>query len=96
MISANYSLDTSTPAVMLKFDPNVMHHGGLGVIRSLGRAGIPVYGVPEGTLAPAASSRYLAGRFFLAAGSGRCGAREGWVAAVGRAHRPALGAHHDR
>ena len=57
-------VDTSTPAVVLKFDPNVMHHGGLGVIRSLGRAGVPVYGVHEGLLAPAASSRYLAGRFF--------------------------------
>ena len=49
---------------MLKFDPNVMHHGGLGVIRSLGRAGVPVYGVHEGPWAPAASSRYLAGRCF--------------------------------
>src|SRR5450432_3124807 len=56
--------DTSTPAVMLKFDPNVMHHGGLGVIRSLGRAGVPVYGVHEDALAPAASSVYLRGRFF--------------------------------
>jgi D-aspartate ligase len=56
--------DTSTPAVVLKFDPNVMHHGGLGVIRSLGRAGVPVYGVHEGPWAPAANSRYLAGRFF--------------------------------
>ena len=59
-----YSIDTSTPAVVLKFDPNVMHHGGLGVIRSLGRIGVPVYGVHEGPWAPAASSRYLAGRFF--------------------------------
>ena len=41
-----------------------MHHGGLGVIRSLGRAGIAVYGVHEGPFAPAANSRYLAGRFF--------------------------------
>jgi len=64
MISGNYSFDTGTPAVVLKFDPNVMHHGGLGVIRSLGRAGVPVYGVHEGTRAPAASSRYLAGRLF--------------------------------
>lgn len=56
--------DTATPAVVLKFDPNVMHHGGLGVIRSLGRAGVPVYGVHEGLLAPAANSRYLAGRLF--------------------------------
>jgi D-aspartate ligase len=57
-------VDTSTPAVVLKFDPNVMHHGGLGVIRSLGRAGVPVYGVHEGPWAPAASSRYLQGRCF--------------------------------
>ena len=59
-----YPVDTSTPAVVLKFDPNVMHHGGLGVIRSLGRVGVPVYGVHEGPWAPAASSRYLAGRCF--------------------------------
>jgi D-aspartate ligase len=64
MIRGNYPVDTGTPAVVLKFDPNVMHHGGLGVIRSLGRAGVPVYGVHEGTWAPAANSRYLAGRFF--------------------------------
>jgi D-aspartate ligase len=54
----------ATPAVVLKFDPNVMHHGGLGVIRSLGRMGVPVYGVHEGPWAPAAGSRYLRGRFF--------------------------------
>ncbi|MBV9444623.1 MAG: ATP-grasp domain-containing protein [Streptosporangiaceae bacterium] len=57
-------VEASTPAVVLKFDPNVMHHGGLGVIRSLGRHGIPVYGVHEGPWAPAASSRYLRGRCF--------------------------------
>ena len=34
--------DTTTPAVVLKFDPNVLHHGGLGAIRSLGRLGGPV------------------------------------------------------
>ena len=56
-------LDTGTPAVILKFDQNVMHHGGLGAIRSLGRLGVPVYGVHEGPWAPAASSRYLRGRW---------------------------------
>ena len=55
---------TPAPVVVLKFDPNVMHHGGLGVIRSLGRRGVPVYGVHEGPWAPAASSRYLHGRCF--------------------------------
>jgi predicted ATP-grasp superfamily ATP-dependent carboligase len=56
-------IDTTTPAVVLKFDQNVMHHGGLGAIRSLGRLGIPVYGVHEGPWAPAAASRYLRGRW---------------------------------
>jgi D-aspartate ligase len=64
MINGKYPLDNRTPAVVLKFDPNVMHHGGLGVIRSLGRVGVPVYGVHEGSWAPAANSRYLAGRLF--------------------------------
>ncbi len=54
----------STPAVVLKLDRNVMHHGGLGVIRSLGRLGVPVYGVHEGPFAPAANSRFLQGRYF--------------------------------
>jgi D-aspartate ligase len=54
----------STPAVVLKLDRNVMHHGGLGVIRSLGRLGVPVYGVHEGPFAPAANSRFLRGRYF--------------------------------
>jgi D-aspartate ligase len=64
MIGMECPIDTTTPAVVLKFDPNVMHHGGLGVIRSLGRMGVAVYGVHEGPWAPAANSRYLAGRFF--------------------------------
>jgi predicted ATP-grasp superfamily ATP-dependent carboligase len=64
MTWSKYSVESKTPAVVLKFDPNVMHHGGLGVIRSLGRVGIPVYGVHEGPWAPAANSRYLTGRFF--------------------------------
>ncbi|HEY6276131.1 MAG TPA: ATP-grasp domain-containing protein [Streptosporangiaceae bacterium] len=56
--------DVTTPAVVLKFDPNVKHHGGLGAIRSLGRLGVPVYGVHEDRWAPAAGSRYLRGRLF--------------------------------
>src|SRR5580658_8554435 len=64
MSSDNTRATGITPAVVLKLDPNVLHHGGLGVIRSLGRLGVPVYGVHEGRWAPAASSRYLAGRVF--------------------------------
>ncbi|MBX6748597.1 MAG: carboxylate--amine ligase [Micromonosporaceae bacterium] len=62
--AAEVAFDTDTPAVVLKLDPNVFHHGGLGVIRSLGRAGIDVYGVHEDLLAPAAWSRYLRGRWY--------------------------------
>lgn len=57
------SLDTSVPALVLKVGDYVIHHGGLGVTRSLGRAGIPVYGVHEDRLAPAGLSRYTTGRF---------------------------------
>ena len=62
MITGRIPIDPGTPVVVLKFDPNVMHHGGLGAIRSLGRLGVPVYGVVEGPWAPAARSRFLAGR----------------------------------
>jgi D-aspartate ligase len=64
MINGDYPAENKVPAVVLKFDRNVMHHGGLGVIRSLGRLGVPVYGVHEGPWAPAAQSRYLHGRCF--------------------------------
>ncbi|MGH3911543.1 MAG: hypothetical protein ACRDRM_12005, partial [Pseudonocardiaceae bacterium] len=58
------TLDTSTPAVVLMLDRTAMQHGGLGAIRSLGRLGVPVYGVHDKPLAPAARSRYLHGRWF--------------------------------
>jgi predicted ATP-grasp superfamily ATP-dependent carboligase len=58
------TIDTTTPAVVLTLDRNVRHHGGLGAIRSLGRLGVPVYGVLAEPLAPAAGSRYLCGRWF--------------------------------
>ena len=56
-------IDTSIPVVILKLDPNVFHHGGLGVIRTLGRLGVPVHVVHEDALAPAAASRYVHGRW---------------------------------
>jgi D-aspartate ligase len=58
------SLDASVPAVVLKLLPNPTRYGGLGIIRSLGRAGVPVHGVFEARWVPAARSRYLAGRHF--------------------------------
>lgn len=56
-------VDPAAPAVVLKFDQNVMHHGGLGAIRSLGRHGVVVHSVHEHRLAPAAHSRYVSGRW---------------------------------
>ena len=51
--------DVSTPAVVLR----CARHGGLGITRSLGRLGIPVYNVDPSRLAPAFFSRYSRGRF---------------------------------
>lgn len=45
----------SVPVVVLVSS----QHGGLGIIRSLGRAGIPVYGVHRDLWEPAARSRFL-------------------------------------
>ena len=54
---------------MIKLASSPLHHGVLGAIRSLGRAGVPVYGVHEDGLAPASLSRYLTGRFIWPATS---------------------------
>jgi D-aspartate ligase len=55
--------DTTIPALVLKMGYLPLHHGGLGAIRSLGRVGVPVYGVHEDRFTPAAMSKYLQGRF---------------------------------
>jgi D-aspartate ligase len=89
-------IETGTPAVVLKLDPNVLHHGGLGVIRSLGRLGVPVYGVHESAHAPAAGSRYLRGRYIWSpdAADGTEGSgeriRDGLLTLADRIGRPAV------
>jgi D-aspartate ligase len=56
--------DTAVPVLVLKVGRYVLHdHGGLGIARSLGRLGVPVYGVVEDRFAPAVASRYLTGAF---------------------------------
>ena len=57
-LKAPVDADTATDAVLLKLDRNVFHHGGLGVIRSLGRLGIRVHAMREDRFAPAGASRY--------------------------------------
>ena len=51
--------DTSTPVVVLRSDS----HGGLNIMRSLGRLGVPVYNVDPNRWAPASASRYCRGKF---------------------------------
>lgn len=55
-------LDTELPAVVLWVSPFPLQHNCLGVFRSLGRAGVPVYAVVADTRAPVAKSRYLRGQ----------------------------------
>nr|BFE86786.1 hypothetical protein GCM10020093_093870 [Planobispora longispora] len=63
-------LDTGTPALLLRLDDNVLHHGTLAAIRSLGRAGVEVHAVLEGPHAPASRSRHLARMHVLPGGPG--------------------------
>ena len=55
--------DLAVPAFVLRIGQYPLHAGSLGIVRSLGRLGIPVYGVYESRFSPAATSKYLAGRF---------------------------------
>jgi len=59
-------MNHATPVVILR----AAHHGGLGIVRSLGRLGVPVYSVGCDWWEPAFSSRYCRGRFFLNIESG--------------------------
>jgi predicted ATP-grasp superfamily ATP-dependent carboligase len=51
------------PVVILKTSSYAFHHGTLGILRSLGALGVPVYIISESRFCPVASSRYLAGLF---------------------------------
>ena len=51
--------DTSTPVIVLRSDS----HGGLNIMRSLGRLGVAVYNIDPDPWAPTFRSRYCRGRF---------------------------------
>jgi D-aspartate ligase len=55
--------DVTVPVLVLKIGRYAVHHGTLGIIRSLGRLGVPVYAVVEDRFAPAAASYYLTKAF---------------------------------
>jgi predicted ATP-grasp superfamily ATP-dependent carboligase len=56
-------------ALILKTRHYPVHHGVVGIIRSLGRLGIPVYTIAEDHLTPAGTSRYLTRSFVWNAGN---------------------------
>lgn len=62
MASANEGL-SPFPVLVLKTGHYALSHGGLGIIRSLGMLGAPVFSVIEDHLAPTAFSKYLTGSF---------------------------------
>ncbi|MCT9078357.1 carboxylate--amine ligase [Streptomyces fulvoviolaceus] len=51
------------PALLVKVGRFPQLHGGLGVVRTLGRMGVPAYAMVEDRFTPAALSSHLAGRF---------------------------------
>jgi len=57
--------DSSVPVLVLKIGHYPLSHGILGAIRSLGRAGVPVYAVSEDRFVPYAFSRFLTGQVLL-------------------------------
>jgi D-aspartate ligase len=59
--SALGPIDTSTPLVIFGLSRATYHHGALGIARSAGRLGIPVYRVCSERWSPAAFSRYNRG-----------------------------------
>ncbi|MGW5970465.1 carboxylate--amine ligase [Streptomyces sp. NPDC055186] len=52
-------LDTRVPAVILRIDRNPFHHGTLGAVRSLGRAGVEVHVVADESGSPVRRSRHV-------------------------------------
>ncbi|MCX4739073.1 ATP-grasp domain-containing protein [Streptomyces antibioticus] len=52
-------LDARVPAVLLRIDRNPFHHGTLGAVRSLGRAGVAVHLVADTAGSPVRASRFV-------------------------------------
>ncbi|MFI2208761.1 ATP-grasp domain-containing protein [Streptomyces sp. NPDC020141] len=58
-VPAGVPFDPGAPALVLRLDRNPFHHGTLGAVRSLGRAGVEVHAVVESAASPVARSRHL-------------------------------------
>ena len=66
--TAHPALDPGLPVLLVRVGHYPIHHGVVGVIRTLGRAGVPVYAVTEEGVTPASTSRYLTGQVKLSSG----------------------------
>ena len=53
--------DKSVPLLIVRLGRYPIHHGSVGVARSLGRLGVPVYAIVEDGFTPLALSRYVTG-----------------------------------
>jgi D-aspartate ligase len=54
-----------TPVLVMKTGRYALHHGCLGIVRSLGSMGVPVYIMSETRRPPVAASKFIAGTFVL-------------------------------
>ncbi|MFJ5777098.1 ATP-grasp domain-containing protein [Streptomyces sp. NPDC093094] len=52
-------LDTGVPVLLARIGNYPLHHGSLGVVRTVGRLGVPVHAVVEDRFTPVALSRHL-------------------------------------
>jgi predicted ATP-grasp superfamily ATP-dependent carboligase len=62
--------DADVPLVVVKVGQYPLHHGGLGAVRTMGRAGVPVYAMTEDRFTPTAMSRYLTNAIVTSASPG--------------------------
>jgi len=62
-VQAHDSIEPLVPVTILSVAPTPLLHGGLGIVRSLGRLGIPVHWIHSDLGAPPASSRMIKKRF---------------------------------
>jgi predicted ATP-grasp superfamily ATP-dependent carboligase len=55
-------LDNEVPVLLVRIGNYPLHHGSLGVVRTVGRLGVPVHAVVEDRFTPVALSRHLTRR----------------------------------
>ncbi|MGH2464446.1 MAG: hypothetical protein ACRDGI_03215 [Candidatus Limnocylindrales bacterium] len=79
-------LDTSIPVLMLTASPSARRspHGGIGILRSLGRLGVSIYTVDSDPRGPASYSKYLRGRFVFDLANAAPNAIVGFLLGVGK------------